>query len=256
MENLILPLPARRTCALLLADGQVPFHDRRLWRLLLRFAKDLRPDFVVSLGDDAECYHWSRYEKSPLDSPLGSRAWNADSEIRAVQAHWLELHAATPKSSFLYTLGNHESRVRLAKQRTDSISQTVDDTFTSKFQANRYWNHIVDYGYGIKLGHLWATHGETCTAYAARRMLQDWGTSVVFGHTHKASFWCENPKGDHIKAAWSIPCHCVLDPHYVTQPGWVQGFGVVHFQRDGRFNLQRILVVDNGFMFGSHAYQG
>jgi hypothetical protein len=256
MMNLHVPITRPVSTAIHIADGQKPFHDHRTWNLLLQFIRDLRPTFLINHGDDAECYHWSRYDKNPLDSPLGSFRWNADAERRAVQDTWDQLHDATPKSKFLYTLGNHEDRIRLYKPRIAADTIMAEDNFIDLYKAHKWWDVICEYGYGIKLGHLWLTHGHTAVEFSAKKMLREWGSSVAFGHTHKMDVKIENPKGAHIRGAWSIPCHCILDPHYVTQPGWFHGFAFTQFTRTGQFSIQVIPIVNYSCVFGGVRYSG
>lgn len=254
--NIRVPLAKPASTCIHLADGQFPFHDHRLWRLLIRFIHDLQPTFIVNHGDAAECYHWSRYDKNPLDSPLGCYRWDADAEIGAVQESWTELHDASPRSKFLYTLGNHEDRVRLYKPRVAASTITRADNFVDLFRANKWWDHICEYGYGIRLGKLWLTHGHTCVEFAAKKMLREWGCSVAFGHTHKMDMKIESPKGDSIRGAWGIPCHCILDPHFVTQPGWIHGFAFSQFAQSGQFSIQVFPIVNHAFVFGKTLYKG
>jgi len=242
--------------AIHIADMQVPFHDRKSWKLVLSFIKEWKPDFVISHGDAAECYHYGSYDQSPLEKPSYLGAWNADVEIAEVQKSWKQLHEATPKSTFLYTLGNHEDRVRRSKMKNNKETIISSDTFVDIFKVHKWWNEIVEWGYGIKLGHLWCTHGDTTSLYAARKMLQMWGSCVAFGHCHRNSFWMENPKGDNLRAAWGIPCLCRLDPRFVTQPNWSHGFAFSKFFPSGNFSIQVIPIIGSSwFVFGNKIYK-
>ena len=257
MRNIRISLPKKMATAIHIADAQVPFHDRRLWKLVLAFIKQYKPTYLINHGDFAECWHWSHYAKSPLEAPSYLTSWNADKEIEAVHEAWDELHKASPNSIFLYTLGNHEDRV--ARIKKDKLKDTIvkADNFIDLFQADKYWNEIVDYGYAIQLGHLFCTHGDTTTMYAAKKMLETWGRCVAFGHTHRHQFWCVNPKGDNIKAAWGLPCLCRLDPHYAVQPNWSWGIGYSKFLPSGNFNLQVLPITSAyNFVFGEKVWEG
>lgn len=252
-----IPLKGRQATGIILADGQKPFHDHRTWNLLLSFIRRWHPTFIINLGDDAECYHWSRYDKSPLDSPLPpTAAWNADAEIRSVQAEWLRLKKASPRSTRIYIEGNHEERVRLHPRQMTDPAVTTSDTFASKFAARLYWDHLIPYGYACKIGHLWFTHGHTTVEFPAKKMLKEWGSCVAFGHTHRIDSYIAPYKSGHVKGAWSIPCHCRLDPHFTPNPNWLHGFAYAQWAADGTFNLQPIPIIDYRFVFGNVLWKG
>jgi len=40
---------------LFIPDVHRPFHDRAAWKLMLRAAKDFKPDILIILGDFADC---------------------------------------------------------------------------------------------------------------------------------------------------------------------------------------------------------
>lgn len=260
MGNTRLSLPKKACTALHIADGQKPFQDHRTWAMILKFARECKPNFIINHGDDAECYHWSHWDKSPLDRPGHIRTWDADHEIAAVQSTWDSLREACPKSHFVYCLGNHEERVKLHYKRSAPEVQRKGDTFAKVFQVDRWWDTTCEFGYGVKLGHLWNTHGDTTMDRggpgSAKRMLSEWGASVAFGHTHKAPFHIEAPKGELERAAFGIPCHCRRDPHYAVQPGWIHGFGLSTFLPSGRYSLQRIFIINYWFVFGHQLYKG
>ena len=53
---------------LILSDVHLPFHNEEAYRLVLAYAKELKPDQIIILGDFADFYNISSYGKSPLVS--------------------------------------------------------------------------------------------------------------------------------------------------------------------------------------------
>jgi len=260
LKNIKIKLPKKMVTAIHLADLQVPFHDRKLWKLAKKFIKKYPPDYIINHGDWAECHHWSRYEDrgNNLQQPhyLRDKPWNADIEIEEVQKTWKEIKQYAPNAIMLYTGGNHEDRVLRDAIKNKRESIIKKDNFVDVFNVYDYWDEYVDWGYGIQLGNLWCTHGTTTSIYAARKMLQIWGKSVVFGHCHRQQFWLENPCGANIKAAWGLPCMCRLDPHYTSQPNWNHGIGYSKHFPSGKFNLQVLPTINYSLVFGTEIING
>jgi len=239
--------------ALVYADGQSPFHDRRTWRLIVDFARRMKPSLIINLGDDADCYHWSSFSKSQQDAPPCARRWHADAEITATQDKWEEIREAVPNARRIYLEGNHEARVRNFFQRNAPDVETKDTDFESVFKVHDWWDY---YGLDFNVGKLWFTHGSTYAKYAARQMLEAWGSSVVFGHAHRNLFWSHHLKNGDEHAAWGVPCHMTLDPHYLHRPDWSQGFGWARFALSGWFNMAVIPIIRHRYVFGNGFFAG
>lgn len=236
-------------------DAQCPFHDTRSWSLILQFIREFRPHFILNLGDDADCYHWSRYEKSKLERPpgYGNKQWCADLEIEAVHERWDQLKEAAPAQAvFLYCEGNHEQRVEKFYMGKGSDVQTGEDNFYDKFRVAEWWD---EYAISFRIGKLMATHGTKTNIWAARTMLQDWGRSVIFGHTHRNCFWSRHTKDGDEHAAWGVPCHCRFDSHYISKPNWSHGFAPIHMSPGGWFDVTIVPIIKHQFCWGSKLYK-
>jgi len=264
MKRHTLKLPPQETStALLLADLQVPFHDKRAWGLALGAAARIKPTYIIGMGDWADCFWWSSYPKQfGSVRPAGLRyGWNAAGERRAVWDTWDQIRTASPESTFIFLEGNHEERCRRIIQTNAPGSETPDTDFSHVFARQKktiseWWDLVLPYEDALHIGHLWLTHGSTVSEYEAKRMLQNWGTSIAFGHTHRWQFYSRRHKNGEHHAAWGLPCLCDLDAHYLAAPNWCQGFTVVTFSPTGLFHLEIIPILPGyKYVLGQELYK-
>ena len=107
-------------------------------------------------------------------------------------------------------------------------------------------------------GNLILTHGTTVcadSAMTARKNLMKYGMSVICGHTHRlGSTFKTDIRG--MIGAWENGCLC--DLNLIKQWGgelgnWQTGFSTIH-QKNGRFCVQQVPIIDNKILFGEKAY--
>jgi hypothetical protein len=68
--------------------------------------KDVKPDTIINLGDCADCYAISAYDKDP------ARVHGLQDEIDMVRAHLHQVAQLAPEAQRYYLEGNHEDRLR------------------------------------------------------------------------------------------------------------------------------------------------
>lgn len=246
MKRHRLPLPTKSGgSAIVLADAHVPFQDKRALRLALKVASAIQPNYLVTLGDWADCFFWSKYKKKKgiLRPPGFRRHWRADSEVQAVQETWDAAVEACPDATRIYLQGNHEERVRrITQEMTPDIEGKTTD-FEHTFEVLKWWDKTYEYEDAVRIGHLWFTHGKLIRVHTAKCMLERWGTSVCFGHTHRWSFYSRRTKNGEHHGAFEVPCLCDLDAHYLAGPDWCQGFAVVHWVRSGLYDCRVVPIL-------------
>ena len=87
-------------------DVHVPYHDKKAWGLTLEVIKDLKPDVVVSIGDFADFYAVSSFDKDP------SRRLNLKWEVDCINKELDRLCQVAKNSQVVFLEGNHEDRLR------------------------------------------------------------------------------------------------------------------------------------------------
>lgn len=262
-ELRLIEVPRGMSTAVIFGDGHKPFHDVRAWNLILKLIAEWHPTYVICLGDDADCYHWSSFTQSRYDHPGHLRSWNAGEEQAAVWAEWDRMKAASPRSHRIYTCGNHEKRVAANKRSKSPETELPGDNFVGVFKAEKWWNEIVtDDGDGIALAAngkplMWFTHGDTAAKSALNIMEDKWGASVVFGHTHRLGVKGARTKDGKQRLFYNVPCHQILTPRYMTKPNWLQGFAFgKFFGKDEHCDIQIFPFTNHRFSFGHKVYKG
>ncbi len=245
----------------ILNDIQIPFEDKRVLKLVTDFAVDLEPDGVILNGDVVDCYSISDFDKSPLSQATLSK------EIKGA-GQLMERFKKVPEKIWLG--GNHEDRLRRHVWKNPKLIRDLDPAsrerlvaaldFPEVFGLGEYGFAWKPYGATYSLGKLLVTHGSIVSKHSgqtARAHLDKYGTSVLIGHTHRGgTYYKRDMKGVHV--AVENYCLCRLDPEYVQNPNWQQGFAVVHVdERSGFFNVNTIPILPgNQFYYGGTLVKG
>ena len=231
-------------------DIQLPFHDKPVLEMVLRFIKVLKPDGVVLNGDVVDCYELSTFDKNPLEQT------GLEKEIDLAQSLMNRL-AHVPAKWWLG--GNHEDRLRRYLWRNAAKFAKLEALgFESLFGLARYGFRWKPYGGTLNLGRLLVTHGSLAlkhSGWSGRAHFEKYGNSVLVGHTHRLGvYYRTNAKGVH--AGYENGCLCRLDPEYVQYPDWQQGFSVVHVHKNGWFNVNQIPILGRRrFFYGGVMYE-
>lgn len=97
----------------------------------------------------------------------------------------------------------------------------------------------------IKRGKCLFAHGTRCGIYAAKQTLQDYGSNICTGHTHRVSaFLQETING--IIGSWQFGCLCQLHPLYgdTNFSNWAHAYGLQVVNRDGSFMTITVPIID------------
>ena len=166
---------------LFIPDTHVPYHHKPSWNLMLRAARGMSPDVIVILGDFADLYSCSRFDKDPR------RRLRLEEEAYEVNCCLDELDELGA-SRKIFVEGNHEFRLeRLLKSAAPGLvgSLNIDELFHLK---ERKWKY-VPYQTHCKLGETYLTHDVGHAGVNAVRQTQAvYQASVMFGHTHKIDY--------------------------------------------------------------------
>ena len=227
------------------SDIQYPYHDKKVWKAVLKFAKQLKPSGVILNGDGFDFYDLSKFDKNP------ARLGNLQKEIKAFTQEVLApLDSATMGAWKSYTEGNHEARVQKYLWH-----QAPELSGLSRLEVPALL-HLDEYGFDytkapVKIGkHLIVLHGHLISKHAgwsAKQHYDRYGTSLVIGHTHRiGTYMLRDWNGMHI--AVEQGCLCDLEPEYEQHPNWQQGFAVIHVFSDKTFSVQPVTVVNRKYL--------
>ncbi len=227
---------------LIIPDVHRPYHDKKAWELLLRAAREFKPDKIVVLGDFADFYSVSSFDKHPKKA--SDLKWEADDANVGLD----ELDALGAGTK-IFIKGNHEDRLEryLCKAAPALIGcVSVDELF--RF-AERGWQ-VVDYKKSTRRGKLRLTHDTGTAGQNAHRQSMDaFQASVVIGHTHRMEVSYKGcADGSPTVGAmfgWLGDFEQIDYMQAVkAKRDWVHGFGIGYQEASGVIHLQAVPIVN------------
>jgi len=242
----------RRSMHVVASDFHVPFHDKELFRLFLAFLRRERPGHVHLLGDIADFWHTSRFNKDP------HRVENIQDDLDAVVRVLRAIRKAAPRAHIVYTEGNHEERIAkyLATQARE-LAHLRCLHLPELLQLDRlgieYRSHLEPYF----VGHLMMLHGQVVrkwSAYTARANMERYGCSVLCGHTHRQGTFKHTDANRIAYRALENGCMCSFDAEYVLFPDWQQGWSVVWLHEHGYFHPVQIEYIHGLYAYHDKLY--
>lgn len=208
---------------LILGDLHAPYHSLIAWGLMMQVARDLKPEWLVIMGDFADFYAVSDHDKAP------ERANRLDEELEVVEKLLDQLDALGAQDK-LYIEGNHEDRLRRYLMKNPALARVVSTEKLLKLKE-RGWE-FVPYKRHARRGALHYTHDVgTSGRNAVFKALETYQTSVVTGHSHRLQYIVEGSATGECKVSAAFGwMGDVEQVEYMTlaaaRKNWALGFGV------------------------------
>lgn len=228
---------------LFVPDTHRPFHDKPAWELMLRAARQLRPDVVVILGDFADFYAVSAHDKNP------KRVTSLEAEIEDVKEGLDDLGALGARR-MIYVSGNHEWRLdRYLMAKAPALFGMLSlPEILGLAERGIEW---VPYMHSTRVGHLTVTHdvGEA-GIYAVKRARDAAEGNIVIGHVHAMGVhYSGSARGVvRVGAAFGWLGKFEEAGDYIhaikSRRAWCHGFGVGTMERDGTVHLQAVPIIN------------
>jgi hypothetical protein len=216
--------------SIFLSDLHMPFTDWPALKATEAFMKSWQPTLICYVGDVLDCYDISRFDKNP------SRKFRINDERRLAMDMLDRHHRICPDAQQVWLDGNHEERlVRYLWSRAPEIADLVDEDSGAPMlgiptllglnkrhvQYTSYAGHIDYLGFLVTHGNLLSKH----SSYTAKQMSERLRSSGLSGHSHRLGMY--NWTGLKGPQAWyENGCLCRLDPDYMHNPNWQQGFHI------------------------------
>ena len=224
---------------LVINDIHAPYYDDNLIKLVLKFARILKPDYLVNLGDSVDMPSISQFDRSPERYTNLGQDFKAGYEINGRFAD------AVKDAKRVYTKGNHCFRFEKYIMRHPEISGAID--FEAKIGLKDFGYKIYEYGDFFKHNDFLFTHGHIIrkhSGYTAKAMLDEIGTSGISGHTHRASAFYKTDLGG--EKVWvENGCLCDFDLAYQwfrqKSVNWNYAISVITFHKD-KFHIDQIVI--------------
>lgn len=222
---------------------------------MLKAMKDFKPEVIVILGDFADLYCISSFDKDP------ARKLNLEWEINEVNTVLDTLDNLKPKQK-IFIAGNHEFRLdRFIKAKVPELYGTISTEKSFRLKE-RNWT-FVPYRKDYKLGKLYLTHDTDGVARnAVYKVLDTYMHSAVTAHTHRIAYVVEaDGVGEPILSAtfgWLGDVEQIDYQHRIKAvKAYVLGFGIGYMELDtGLVFTQPIPIVNYKCMISGKIYKG
>ena|SRR5690606_15386544 len=219
-------------------DLQVPFHDRKALKAVLRFVGEYQPDEVVQIGDLADFPQPSRWNKDTRGEFEGS----VFADAQEIKRQFLEPLRDVYEGPVGVLEGNHDERPRVYLDKyAPALSGTRAFDLDVLLDFESYKVDLLPDFYEVAPGWV-ATHGHKGgirlnpnAGYTAMNAAKRFDKSVIMGHTHRlaALNHTYGYGGDIKKILYGVEVGNLMS---MKQAGylkggtanWQQGFAILH----------------------------
>lgn len=238
---------------LIVSDIQAPYHDRAALDNLISFAKDLKPNRLVNVGDDIDGPEISQWHKGAA-LEYGSTLQGSFDIITGIHGRFRE---AIDDAPYDLSRSNHGDRLRkyigqyapaLASLRSLNLEELAG------YKAASITYHRAPFS--IAPGWVCA-HGDEgglsqIAGRTASMLSQKWGVSVACGHTHRAGLVPTSFGfgGKTSSTTWGMEVGHLMDlgqAGYLSggYANWQSAFGILRVRGD-RVHPEVIPIQDDG----------
>lgn len=250
---------------LIIPDVHAPFHNANLVTRVAALNHDLRPDHLVFSGDFLDLHSLSRHNRGSLQKLKGL---DLSTEYKIGRRVMDQFWRRTPKRC-TYLYGNHEDNYlrHLADGDNAKVGAELgapEDALGlcggdrgrgsrggARVEVLRHW--MED---SVKVGpHLEVVHGIYTCVHSAKKHLDEYESSVMFGHTHRFQSYVTQKRGAYNIGFLGDPASEGFSyaPKAQRQK-WVNGFAVVYTMDDGSFVPLCIQCWNGRFVFNGKTY--
>lgn len=218
-------------------DIHFPYQDDKAIDAFLDFIASKRIDIIILNGDILDFYDVSSFDKRP------DRINSLQKELDLSYKFMSELRAMKPEAKIVFVKGNHSYRVERYLMKHPELYSLNNLKLPNLLRLDELGIEYQDKEY--RLGSLKIIHGDMVrkfSGYTARGELEKHDCSGVNSHTHRLS--CYYYKTPERYLAWfEAGCLCDINPEYVDNPNWQQGFLYGYIEKDS-FAVTPIPIVD------------
>jgi hypothetical protein len=258
-------ISARSQTVFIVSDIHIPHHDVAAWEAVLACMADVRPDWVIVLGDGIDLGMLSAYKRGAND------AVHALDEVKAFVREMNRVSSLTKRTTIKY--GNHCVRWEnyLLGAKPEVMRGVKGLTLEDQCKWNGLhpsieWTKESTFNTGIKLGSKCiARHGDKQARngisqprnLANNMLTKSNGVSEIVGHHHRLSYQVQTA---HDIDAFSLanPCITPMHDYAGSDRRWQQGFACIEMMAPD-FDLVTpypVLMQRQRFSFRGKTYDG
>ena len=220
-----------------LGDIHFPYQDDKAIKAVYKFLEQHPVDTIILNGDILDFYDVSSFDKDP------SRINSLQSEINMAEKFFSRLRKLSPNSRIIFVKGNHCSRLERYLKKHPELYSLDALKLPNLLGLDKFNIEYKDKGF--KLGSLKIIHGDMVrkfSSYTARGELEKHDSSGISSHTHRGGvYYYRTP--ERYLAWFESFCLCDLNPEYIDEPNWQQGFLYGYIEKDS-FAVTPIPIVD------------
>lgn len=239
--------------ALVLADIHCPEEDKKALASVEKYMGEEKFDYVIYLGDFMDLSLISHHNKDKLRKVEGKRIlkeYEAGNKI--LDRHQKLIYAHNPKCVFYFLFGNHCERISKYIDANPQLEGMIEVSKGLRLKE-RGFKEIMCYPDGevLKINDLIFTHGSFTSSNPAKKHLEAYNSSVVFGHLHSPSMYTGvSYDKKNIKAGYGLGCLARFEQDYLKKAPskWKKNFGVVYFPDKKHHQLYSVDITESGFV--------
>lgn len=219
------------------SDFHVPYHDMKAVHAFISYCADTQPNMIVINGDLVDMYMLSRFAKGEGRNPM--------SEVESARAILETIRLNCPQSDIYYVIGNHEQRLeKTILTKAPELASLIEDIFSifklDEIGVKGAGTVTINDNFVFKHGTLLGNK----SGLSAIKEMENAYLSGATGHTHRLAKYIARKAGR--KFVWlETGCLCSMEPEYMLNPNWQQGFAMVQFE-NGKVKRAEVLEIENG----------
>lgn len=238
---------------LILPDMQVPFEDKRTLKAVEKYMADHMWQEVIYLGDfmDFDCI--SRFNAEALRNLEGRRIAEDYAKGNAIlDRHQAIVGRRNKKAKWVFLEGNHELRIEKLLDKQPQLQGMVEVEKGLRLKERGFkWVRCYQKGELYRVGNAYFHHGRYTNKYHAYKMVDHYGVSIYYGHTHDVMSMPKVAHGkDKTLEGHSLGCLCDYKQSYIggNPTNWQQAFAVMHVRPNGFYNLYVTRIFNHSFI--------
>lgn len=219
------------------SDFHIPYQDKDAVQAFIDYCAEIQPHSIVIAGDFVDMYMLSKFAKGEGRNPM--------QEIEEAKEVLSEIRKVCRDSNIYYVIGNHEQRLeKIILAKAPEVASIMPDIFTL-FALDE---HEV-YGCGaLTINDKFVIkHGTQLGSKAGLTAIKEMEASYMSGasgHVHRLAKYIARKSGR--KFVWlETGCLCLMEPEYMINPNWQQGFACVQFE-NGKVKRAEVIEIENG----------
>lgn len=228
-------------------NGRVDGLDMRTWEVVKQYAKSVRWDEIVIIGDFLDFNCISSHNKENLRSVERQRIAK---DYKAGNKILDEIQEICKKVTLIE--GNHEYRMTRLLDLYPALEGMTEVEKGLRLKERgmtyvKFWSK----GELYKIGKATFGHGLYTNDGHAKKHVIQYGENFFYGHTHDVQSYSQTLRGKNKTiVGQSLGCLCKYDlPYMHGRPSkWMQAFGIFRIQKNGFFNYEVVRIFEHSFI--------